>query len=244
MRYLFISDIHSNFVALQSVLVDAATQGFDQLVCLGDITGYGPKPNECVQRLSDFDAVVLAGNHDWGVVGKTDLYIFNGEAREALLWTRDTLTETNLKYIAGLPISTLIGPDILICHGSPREPVWEYVVDEVSARENFDMVQQSLIYVGHSHIPLAFYKSPEGSIKLQLPGWNPTLPTGMGRYIINPGSVGQPRDGDPRASYGILDTDTQEFSFHRAEYAVTITQEQMRAYKLPRRMIERLSVGR
>lgn len=245
MRYLVVSDIHSNFPALQRVIADA--QPFDGILCLGDIVGYGPNPNECVERLSDFDLVCIPGNHDWGVIGKVNPSVFNRDARHALSWTRSVLTEYNLEFIASLPVTVEV-ENFLLAHGSPRDPIWEYTVDLRLVAENFLNVDFEIALVGHTHIPVTFeWLENEGGkqvVKIFLPDWEAPVNLGDRRLIINPGSVGQPRDGDPRASYAILDTVAGTWEARRVEYAVEITQERMRAQGLPQRLIDRLEIGR
>ncbi|HOT91943.1 MAG TPA: metallophosphoesterase family protein [Anaerolineae bacterium] len=242
MRYIVISDIHGNFPALQTVLLDA--QPFDAVLCLGDLIGYGPNPNECVERVQDFPLTCIVGNHDWGAIGRADLLIFNNDARQALYWTQHELSSENRNFIADLP-TTVQMDDFLLVHGSPREPIWEYLVDVRSARENFMAHNFNIALVGHTHLPLALeWLEDNRQAKILLPDWEVPLPLTGRRLILNPGSVGQPRDGDPRASYAILDTAQMTWEFRRVAYAVEITQERMRARGLPQRLIDRLQFGR
>ena len=242
MRYVVISDIHGNFPALQMALVDA--EPFDAVLCLGDIVGYGPNPNECVERIQEFPLTCIAGNHDWGAIGRVDLHIFNSDARQALFWTQRELTPENRNFISDLPMTMRI-EDILLAHGSPRDPIWEYLVDARAAKENFALHDFQVALVGHTHLPLALEWVEEfKQARVLLPDWDIPLEWEKRRLIINPGSVGQPRDGNPRASYAILDTDTKTWESHRVPYAVEITQERMRARGLPQRLIDRLQVGR
>jgi len=243
MRYVVVSDIHGNFPALQAVLADA--QPFDAVLCLGDIVGYGPNPNECIERIQDFEYTAIAGNHDWGAIGRVDLYIFNDDARKALNWTRQELTPENAKFVADLPKMMRVGSQILLSHGSPREPIWEYLVDMRSSKENFLKFDFDLCLVGHTHLPMLFeWEAEDKHVHISLPEVGSPLNLAGTRFIINPGSVGQPRDGNPHASYGILDTEAWTWEPRRVEYAVEITQERMRARKLPPRLIDRISVGR
>jgi len=243
MRYVVISDIHSNFPALQTVLADA--QPFDAVMCLGDIVGYGPNPNECIERLQEFEYVSIAGNHDWGAIGRADLFIFNNDARQALLWTRQELTEENRAFLSDLPTTLPVGERILLSHGSPREPVWEYLVDVRSAKENFVKYDFQICLVGHTHLPMTFEWEEEAQqAHILLPDLEAPLSLNGRRLIINPGSVGQPRDSNPDASYAILDTDTWMWESRRVPYAVEITQERMRARDLPPRLVARLAMGR
>lgn len=242
MRYAVISDIHSNFPALQMVLLNA--RPYDGVICLGDIVGYGPNPNECVGRVVEVANTLIAGNHDWGAIGRADLTIFNMDARLALQWTQHELEPEYRHVLSDSPTTVRMG-DILLAHGSPREPVWEYVVDVHTAAQSFLKEEFQLALIGHTHIPLVFEWIEETQqARIFPPDWNDPVNLEGRRLMINPGSVGQPRDGDPRASYGILDTDAHTFEFHRIAYPIEITQERMRARDLPVRLIDRLAMGR
>jgi diadenosine tetraphosphatase ApaH/serine/threonine PP2A family protein phosphatase len=241
-RYLIISDVHANLVALGAVLADAPD--FDEIWCLGDLVGYGPSPNKCVERLWDFPHVSLAGNHDWAALGKLDLRSFNTDARIANTWTQSALTPVVREYLSGLP-TWLERDGFYMAHASPREPVWEYILDATLAYANFAHFSAAYCLVGHTHVPFVFELDEERKRCEPLaPSLSAPMELGPHRAIINPGSVGQPRDGDPRASYAILDTERMTWAFRRVAYSVEITQECMRAQGLPRRLIERLAVGR
>lgn len=242
MRYLIISDVHANLTALEAVLADAPE--FDEIWCLGDLVGYGPNPNECVERIQDFAHTNLAGNHDWAVLGKLDLSSFNIDARTASMWTQTILSPAVREYLNTLP--TRVEQDgFFMAHASPREPVWEYILDANQALANFEHFSAPICLVGHTHIPIVFeLDEQQQRCETMIPPFAEPLPLGSQRMIINPGSVGQPRDGDPRASYALLDLDAMTWEFHRVAYPVEITQERMRARGLPRRLIARLEVGR
>ncbi len=242
MRYLIISDIHANLVALETVLADAPD--FDEVWCLGDLVGYGPNPNECIERVRDFAHISLAGNHDWAAMGKLDLRSFNTDARIANMWTRSELTPAALEYLRDLP--THIEVDHFhMAHASPKEPLWEYILDANVAYANFAHFSAPVCLVGHTHVPLIFELDEQRQrCETLIPPFPDPVTLGPRRMIINPGSVGQPRDGDPRASYAILDTENMTWEFRRVAYPVEITQERMRARGLPRRLIERLEMGR
>ncbi len=242
MRCLVISDIHANFVALQGVLEDA--QPFDEIWCIGDVVGYGPKPNECIERLRDFPLKCIAGNHDWGAIGRADLLVFHDDARQILYWTQEQLTPENLTFLSSL--STLLTHEgYWLAHGSPRDPIWEYSIDAWTALQNFLKFDFQIAFVGHTHIPVTFeWLEDSQQVKILLPDLDQVMPLEGRRLIINPGSVGQPRDGDPRASYGILDTEAQTWEARRLPYPVEETQQQMRDVDLPQRMIDRLLLGR
>lgn len=242
MQYIVLSDIHGNAPALETVLRDAPP--FDAVICLGDIVGYGPNPSLCIARVQDFDLTCIAGNHDWGVVGRTDMYVFNREARNALIWTQQSLSESELKFLSDLTPKLQLTDGILLSHGSPRDPVWEYLVDTVSASQNFDQFGFDLSLVGHSHLPVGFEWLGPDDVDVIRPQVGEPLALEGRRLILNPGSVGQPRDGNPDASYAYLDTDAMTWTFRRVAYPVEITQERMRAQELPRRLIDRLELGR
>jgi diadenosine tetraphosphatase ApaH/serine/threonine PP2A family protein phosphatase len=240
--YLIISDIHANLGALEAVLAD--TPSFDEIWCLGDLVGYGPNPNECVERLQDFPHISLAGNHDWAAMGRLDLSNFNVDARVANTWTQSVLKPAVREYLDELPTHMEIS-GFYMAHGSPREPVWEYLLDAKPAYANFAYFSAPVCMVGHTHIPLVFKldEQQQRCDTMISPFPNP-LKLNSGRMIVNPGSVGQPRDGDPRASYALLDADSLTWEFHRVAYPVEITQERMRARGLPARLIDRLGIGR
>lgn len=242
MRYLIISDVHANFTALATVLADAPK--FDEIWCLGDLVGYGPNPNECIERIQDFAHISLAGNHDWAALGKLDLSSFNIDARAASMWTQTILSPSAREYLNTLP--TCVEQDgFFMAHASPREPVWEYILDANQAFANFEYFSAPICLVGHTHIPIVFeLDEQQRRCETMIPPFSESLTLGSRRMIINPGSVGQPRDGDPRASYALLDLDAMTWEFHRVAYPVEITQERMRARGLPRRLIARLEVGR
>ncbi len=243
MRILVISDIHSNLVALAAVLADAGH--FDRLWCLGDVVGYGPDPNGCISTLSKFDPLCLAGNHDWVVIDKLDPEEFNPDARRAALWTRQQLTTENLEWLRALPerVPTQLGKFTLV-HGSPRHPIWEYVLTPAVARTNFQEFDTLYCLMGHTHVPVVFRSLADRRTATAQPLVEDTpLALGAERLMINPGSVGQPRDGDPRAAYAILDTEIMTLAHHRLEYDVAATQAKMQQAQLPPRLIARLSYG-
>ncbi|NLF00545.1 MAG: metallophosphoesterase family protein [Anaerolineales bacterium] len=242
MRCMVISDIHANQPALQAVLADAPY--YDTIWCLGDIVGYGPEPNECIEMIQEQPHLNLAGNHDWAVLGRLDLDEFNSDARMATLWTQAELTLASMQYLNTLPLEAKQEGYHLV-HASPREPIWEYLPDVASACANFAHFVEPVCMVGHTHLPLVFQFDEERGRCKMVPNPPPgPLKLNQHRMILNPGSVGQPRDGDPRASYAILDTDEMTWQFHRVSYPVNIVQERMRAKGLPRRLVERLAYGK
>lgn len=258
MRVLVISDIHANYVALETVVQDAEGR-YDTIWCLGDVVGYGPQPNECVAFVRDHAAVCVMGNHDWAVLGRPgmDIEDFNPVAREAVLWTRAQLSEESRRYLDSLPAEPVHppdAPDILVTHASPREPVWEYILTPGTAFENFLVFREPICLVGHTHKPAIFRWRAEaaqngpGTVTVEalqpevgVPLLLDVSPTR--RLILNPGSVGQPRDNDPRAAYALLDLDAMTWEQRRIAYPVELTQSLMRAAGLPRRLIDRLSYG-
>ena len=242
MRYLVISDIHSNLLALNAVIADAGS--FDRIWCLGDITGYGPNPNECIARLREFPLTTLAGNHDWAVLGLLSLTDFNQDARAACVWTRQHLSAENKEYLSTLPVM-LEEDGYTLVHASPSEPVEEYVLDPLSAEYNFDKFNTSVCLLGHSHWPIAFMQPPNSTgLCVQVrPAYFQPLYFNGGKWIINPGSVGQPRDGNPDASYALLDVEEGQWEYRRVAYPVDETQRRMKQHKLPERLIQRLLHG-
>ena len=241
MRVLVISDVHSNLDALNAVLADAGE--FDIVWSLGDIVGYGPEPNECIARLSEYEHIAIDGNHDWGVLGKLDLADFNADARQANLWTREQLTAESSEYLNALGEVRVEG-DITLAHGSPRHPIWEYLIYPGIAKLSFAYYDTSICLVGHTHLPVIFRDLPDSrKCKAMRPLEREPVRLDQGRYIVNPGSVGQPRDGDPRAAYLLLDTEDVVIEHRRVEYDIAATQEKMRAVKLSRRNIARLAMG-
>jgi len=242
MRVLVISDIHANLAALESVLEDAGQ--VDAIWCLGDVVGYGPDPNACIELLRGLNPQHwLAGNHDWAALGKLDIAEFNPLARQATLWTRQQLTPENRAFLARLPThERAVDPRFTLAHGSPRHPVWEYILDLQTAAANFAHFDTPYCLVGHTHVPMIFQQL---NSRIEVPPYllDREIELGEARLIINPGGVGQPRDGDPRASYLILDTDTLTITFRRVSYPIEETQARMQKAGLPPRLIYRLSYG-
>lgn len=242
MRFAILADIHSNLEAFESVLGDADSRGgFDKIWCLGDVVGYGPDPNECIKRLRQFEHVCIAGNHDWAAIGKMDTSDFNPVAAAAANWTAEQLTAEDREYLLSLPV-ILCEDDFTLAHGSPREPIWEYLLSTEAAQDNFAYFETAYCLVGHSHIPLIFELVDDKAVFIDF--GETSLALEHKRMIINPGGVGQPRDGDPRASYAIYDSDAQTVSHYRVEYDVPATQKKMAERGLPTPLILRLSVGR
>jgi len=241
MLILIISDIHANLTALETVLQAAGE--FDAVWCLGDLVGYGPDPNECIACIRDLpNLVCILGNHDAAALGLIDVNEFNPEARTSLLWTKKVLIEKNLKFLRYLP-DMLVLEDVTLTHGSPRQPIWEYLLDVYTATQNFDHFLTPYCFVGHTHYPVLF-RMNQGDhfarLELLVPENSFSLPV---RSIINPGSVGQPRDRDPRTSFAIFNSETKSWYYRRIEYDIQSVQERMMSAELPMRHILRLTDG-
>ncbi len=241
MRVLVISDIHANLAAFEAVLADAKDK-WDIIWCLGDLIGYGPNPNECVALLREHNHISLSGNHDWAVLGKLDIATFNHEARSAIEWTRCHTSVETKEYLDQLP-SMLVQGEFTLAHASPRQPVWEYILDPYTASINFGFFETAYCLVGHTHVPVWFEEEDVQVTRPHLPDYTNPIQLNHHRLIINPGSVGQPRNSDPRASYALLDTAAKTWSYRRVSYAVSHTQTSMRQHKMPARLIRRLEHG-
>jgi predicted phosphodiesterase len=251
MRCAIISDIHGNLDALEAVLADAGR--VDEIWCLGDLVGYGPQPNECVDLLRRRAAICIAGNHDWAAIGRMDTVEFNPEAGEAARWTAERLTEAHHRYLGDLPERVIAGPagEFTLVHGSPRDPVWEYLTHASLARPNFEHFNTPYCLVGHTHVPLIFQRQPPAhsgggaAVRAVIPADNQPFLLAEARLIINPGSVGQPRDGRQQAAYMVFESgaDGARITLRRVAYPVVAVQEKMRDAGLPLRLITRLTYG-
>ncbi len=242
MRGAILADIHANLAAFNAVLEDIKGQGgVEELWCLGDIVGYGPDPRQCIELLRQHTGVCVAGNHDWAATGKIDTSDFNPDAAAAARWTAGQLTPEDRQYLDGLPLSVVRG-DFTLVHGSPREPIWEYILSPATACDNFGYFKSQVCLVGHSHSP-AIYRPEDGKcMVIETPPGTEFKLDGT-RLIINPGGVGQPRDGDPRAAYASYDSEKKSISFCRVSYDVAATQARMLRADLPVRLASRLSYG-
>ncbi len=242
MRIAVISDVHANLPALEAVLADIEAVGpADALWQLGDVVGYGPHPAEVVERLRSAGAVGVLGNHDAAAIGRIGTEWFNDEARLAIEWSGDRLGPPHLAWLRGQP-ETRTESGVTLAHGSPRDPIWEYVYSSSIARSNLDAFHTGICLVGHTHVPLVF-RERDGQLLAESPVDGETVELASSRTIVNPGSVGQPRDGDPRAAWLLLDTDSATATWRRVPYDVRATQADMRAARLPRRLIDRLELG-
>lgn len=242
MRILVISDIHANDTAFEAVLRHSEGD-WDFVWCLGDVVGYGPDPNECVERLKTLPQLCLAGNHDWAALNRLDVKTFNPDARRAVEWTQDTLTAENTEFLEHLPVTFVIG-DYTLVHASPREPIWEYILEPSVAALNFPHFETPYCFVGHTHQPVIYtMDEDESSAQSNPPRYNESRTLNGQRQIINPGSIGQPRDQNPDAAYGILDVTSGVFEHRRIPYNIRAVQRRMLDYNLPERLITRLEHG-
>jgi diadenosine tetraphosphatase ApaH/serine/threonine PP2A family protein phosphatase len=241
MRILVLSDVHANLPALEASL-KAAGQ-FDGVWCLGDLVGYGPNPNQCIERVRKLpNLICLLGNHDAATLGRIDLDTFNREAQLAVRWTRDHISPDNLNFLENLP-ETQVSGQVTLVHGSPRNPVWEYLLDPYSAQDNFAYFQTPYCFVGHTHLPIMFLPNSNGAAaywKSLTPGQLTCLPE---KAILNPGSVGQPRDHDARSGFAVFDTNDNSWIPIRVDYDVRGVIDEIRNAGLPARNALRLEEG-
>ena len=241
MRVAVVSDIHSNLHALEAVLAAIDAEPPDELWCLGDIVGYGPRPNECCAAIAERADVCLAGNHDLAVRGAIDLAEFGGEAGVAARWTREVLEPEAQEFLRRLePAGTAHG--VALYHGSARDPVWEYVLSDQVAFVTIALANVPLVLVGHSHVALQIVLANDEVEGGVAPAGTEVELDGV-QALLNPGAVGQPRDNDPRAAYLLLDLDSWRASFRRVEYDVARTQREMRDAGLPELLAARLELG-
>jgi diadenosine tetraphosphatase ApaH/serine/threonine PP2A family protein phosphatase len=242
MKYLILADIHSNLEAFEAVLEDAQNHGgFGHTWCIGDVVGYGPDPSACIKLLRQLDPLCVCGNHDQAAVGKIDIGGFNSEAAKANRWTAGQLSHGDREFLSGLP-GLVVEDDFTIVHGSPRQPVWEYIAHTLTAEENFRRFDTRFCIVGHTHVPYLFINDGlevSGSVLRD----GDMLALGDNRLIINPGGVGQPRDRDPRASYAIFDAEEMVLHNYRVTYDVAATQRKMEKAGLPDFLICRIAWG-
>jgi diadenosine tetraphosphatase ApaH/serine/threonine PP2A family protein phosphatase len=240
-RVAVISDVHANWQALQTVLEEVEQAAPDELWCLGDLVGYGPRPNPCCAAVEQRAVVCLAGNHDLGVLGVLDLAEFADDAVVAARWTRAVLAEGSRVFLQSLRPEGRRA-DVELFHASPRDPVWEYVLSAETAATAFELTEAPLVLVGHSHVPLAVSldeRALDGGVAAA--GSEERLRPG--RRLLNPGSVGQPRDGDARAAWLLLDTAGWRAQWRRIEYDVAGAAAAIRAARLPDSLAERLEYG-
>jgi diadenosine tetraphosphatase ApaH/serine/threonine PP2A family protein phosphatase len=241
-RIAFISDVHANLEALQATLADIEKQKVSKVHFLGDAVGYGCEPNECVELIHKHCDIKLLGNHDFAALGLQSVECFNEVARKSLLWSQNELTERSLSLLADFELEK-VHKGFHLVHASPRSPeIWEYILTSRDAQEQFECFEKSLLFVGHSHVPMMFALREGGALSQRTVSETEIDPDS--RYIINVGSVGQPRDKDPRACYVTLDTKTDLLKYHRVEYDVSKAAHQIEQHGLPQALSERLLVGR
>jgi diadenosine tetraphosphatase ApaH/serine/threonine PP2A family protein phosphatase len=242
LRIAAISDIHGNWHAFEAVLDDVRKEGVDEIWCLGDIVGYGPQPNRCVEEARVHSDVCLLGNHDLAAIGDVDLSSFSPDAATSARWTIDVLEPEALEYLRSLePKGEREGVELF--HASPRDPIWEYVLSEPAVRAALEMTTSRLVLVGHSHIPIALRLSDGDALAGGLAKGGSEIELDEGRWLLNPGSVGQPRDGDPRAAYLLIDLERWTARYRRVAYDIGATQSEIREARLPEALAERLEVG-
>ncbi len=240
MRLAVLSDIHANLAALDAVRADLPP--VDETWVLGDIVGYGPQPNEVIRALQELGARSVMGNHDGATIGTVDVGWFNPDAARAIAWTETAVDENARAYLATLPEVRREG-ELTAVHGSPRDPTWEYITGPGIAAENLGAFDTRICLHGHTHVPIVF-RADDGRMEVVPATPEAPVTIATARALINPGSVGQPRDGNPAASYLVLDTQAGTAEFRRVAYDVAATQRLMRQAGLPPRLAERLSYGR
>jgi diadenosine tetraphosphatase ApaH/serine/threonine PP2A family protein phosphatase len=246
LRAAVLSDVHSNQPALEAVLEAVEEAGVDELWCLGDVVGYGAQPDACADLIRERCDACLVGNHDLAVLGGIDVSSFSDTAAAAVEWTRENASEGTLEFLRGLePAGTREG--IGLFHASPRDPIWEYVLSTDQAEAGLNVQKERIGLIGHSHVSLFFARpngAKPGDAHGAQAGDGALLDFQSGRWLLNPGSVGQPRDGDPRAAWLELDTEELTARFHRTPYDVLTAAETILAAGLPSQLAERLEVGR
>jgi diadenosine tetraphosphatase ApaH/serine/threonine PP2A family protein phosphatase len=241
MRALVVADVHANLDALDAVLRDAKSRdAVDAIWCLGDTVGYAAEPDACIERLRSYPCEAIAGNHDLAAIGAIDTSEFNPHAAFAARWTGEHLSDSSRQWLLGLPSVIEVAGEFTLTHGSLLDPVWDYLVYPEATAAHFEKQSTPYAFVGHSHLPLVFYED-DGRRTLLADGAE--VPLGGRRFVANPGSVGQPRDGDPRAAYAIVDTDARNVIFRRVEYDIVAAQAKIRAAGLPEILASRLAVG-
>ncbi|MGB0091304.1 MAG: metallophosphoesterase family protein [Solirubrobacteraceae bacterium] len=242
MRVAIVSDIHGNRHAFEAVLDAIAASECEEMWCLGDLVGYGAEPDACVELARRHAAICLAGNHDLGVRGSLPLEDFSRGAQLAARWTQQMITPETLEYLNGLkPVN--LEEQVGLYHASPRDPVWEYVLSPLQAELCLDVQRHRVCLIGHSHVALSFWRSDGAAATGQTRGRDEELDLASGEWLINPGSIGQPRDGDPRAAWLDLDLDGDRACYRRTDYDIAGAAGAIRAARLPDSLAERLAYG-
>jgi diadenosine tetraphosphatase ApaH/serine/threonine PP2A family protein phosphatase len=241
-RIAVISDIHGNLHALAAVLTAIEGEAPDAFWCLGDLVGYGPRPNACTREVAARAEICLAGNHDLGVLGRLDLLEFSPEAAVAARWSAAVLEREERAYLEGLRPAAR-HDEVGLYHASPRDPIWEYVLTPDAALLAFRACDDALVLVGHSHVPLAISLEDDELDGGHMPGATSVELDPKRRWLLNPGSVGQPRDVDPRAAFLLLDLGARRADFHRVAYPIRTTQAEIRERGLPEILAARLELG-
>lgn len=243
MRVALLADIHANLAALEAVLDDAESMGAEAIWQMGDIVGYGPDPDAVIRRLIECRAAGVLGNHDAAAIGLIGLAEFNPLAAEANRWTARCLGLESVRYLRSLPRVDLDGECTRV-HGTLRDPLWEYLSTYEAAEAHFELQVTRLSIIGHTHVPVVLRCSPDGQVEATDPDDFEVVDLAGERVCINPGGLGQPRDGDPRAPYALLDTTAGTVSFRRVEYDIAATQQRMSHAGLPPALVARLAIGR
>lgn len=242
MRVAVVSDIHANLHAFEAVLADIDRESPDELWCLGDVVGYGPRPNECCALVRERTNVVLCGNHDLAVIGSLDLGEFSGDAATAARWTSAVLEDDHRAWLSGLrPAETREHAELF--HASPRDPVWDYVLSKQVALQSLHLTQAPVVLVGHSHVALAVATAGGDEVSGGLAPGGTEVELTARRWLLNPGSVGQPRDGDAKTAWLLVDFKSDRAGFRRVAYDVDATQAEIRAAGLPDSLAGRLAHG-
>lgn len=242
MKYAFFSDVHANLEALKAVILDFRTEKIDRIFFLGDAVGYGPNPNECIELIDKVSKIKLMGNHDYAALGLMETEYFNQYAAESMIWTRDSLERDKIEIMSDFELTAKVG-DFLLVHSSPKEPqLWHYILDMNDVEDNFEYFKEKVCLVGHTHRPFIVSINEEGDCIISHKTEEKIHKSH--RYLINIGSVGQPRDGDSRSCYLIYDTKNHTVRYKRVSYNFDETQKRMSALGLPGYLIERLAVGR
>jgi predicted phosphodiesterase len=242
MRLAIVSDIHSNRHALEAVLEEIDSSEIDELICLGDLVGYGADPDASVELVKSRAALSLCGNHDLGVTGELSLSAFSSSAFTAARWTANTINPTTMEYLSSLrPSGEAHGLGLF--HASPRDPIWEYVLSDDVAGGSMDVSPFRVSLVGHSHVALSFHRGKDEVVTGSAMTNGEEISFSDGEWILNPGSVGQPRDTDPRAAWMLLDTESQTANWHRIEYDIDGAAAAIREAGLPVSLGERLYIG-